>query len=68
MRALAGSGWRVVLVTSAKDSELSALRRAIDADDAIAETSPSDDVEEGKPAPEPVRYALRPAQVPPVLV
>lgn len=65
LRALAGSGWRVVLVTSAKDSELSALRRAIDADDAIAETSTSDDVEEGKPAPEPVKYALRLAGVPP---
>ncbi|MCX4986652.1 HAD family hydrolase [Streptomyces sp. NBC_00572] len=65
MRTLAGSGWRVVLVTSAKDSELSALCRAIDADDAIAETSTSDDVEEGKPAPEPVRHALRLAQVPP---
>lgn len=62
---LAGSGWRVVLVTSAKDSELSALRRAIDADDVIAETSSSDDVDEGKPAPEPVRHALRLAQVPP---
>ncbi|WP_055600335.1 HAD family hydrolase [Streptomyces aureus] len=65
LRTLARSGWLVVLVTSAKDSELSALRRAIDADDAIAATSTSDDVEEGKPAPEPVRHALRLAQMPP---
>ncbi|MET9542620.1 HAD family hydrolase [Streptomyces sp. NPDC006553] len=65
LRTLAGNGWLVVLVTSAKDNELSALRRAIDADDAIAETSTSDDVEEGKPAPEPVRHALRLAGVPP---
>ncbi|MFE4306194.1 HAD family hydrolase [Streptomyces sp. NPDC056517] len=65
LRTLAGGGWVVVLVTSAKDSELSALRRAVDADDAIAETSTSDDVEEGKPAPEPVRHALRLAGVPP---
>ncbi|MFE1547472.1 HAD family hydrolase [Streptomyces sp. NPDC058718] len=65
LRTLAGSGWRVVLVTSANDRELAALRRAIDADDAIAETSSSDDVEEGKPAPEPVRHALRLADVPP---
>ncbi|WP_030324518.1 HAD family hydrolase [Streptomyces flavochromogenes] len=65
LRTLAGSGWLVVLVTSAKDRELSALRRAIDADDAIAETSTSDDVEEGKPAPEPVRHALRLARTPP---
>ncbi|MCX5230843.1 HAD family hydrolase [Streptomyces sp. NBC_00233] len=65
LRTLAGNGWLVVLVTSAKDNELSALRRAIDADDAIAETSTSDDVEEGKPAPEPVRHALGLAGVPP---
>ncbi|MDX2562889.1 HAD family hydrolase [Streptomyces sp. TX20-6-3] len=65
LRALAGGGWTVVLVTSAKDSELSALRRAIDADDAIAATSTSDDVEKGKPAPEPVLHALRLVQVPP---
>ncbi|MFD4371360.1 HAD family hydrolase [Streptomyces sp. NPDC058486] len=65
LRTLAAGGWRVVLVTSARDRELSALRRAIDADDAIAETTTADDVEEGKPAPEPVRNALRLAQVAP---
>ncbi|MFB7408230.1 HAD family hydrolase [Streptomyces sp. NPDC056202] len=65
LRTLAGSGWLVVLVTSAKDRELSALRRAIGADDAIAEAGTSDDVEQGKPAPEPVRHALRRAGVPP---
>ncbi|WP_406367650.1 HAD family hydrolase [Streptomyces sp. NBC_01546] len=59
LRALDGRGWRVVLVTSAKDSELEALRRAIGADDAIAATATSDDVSEGKPAPDPVRHALR---------
>ncbi|MFI6417291.1 HAD family hydrolase [Streptomyces sp. NPDC050842] len=65
LRKLAGTGWRVVLVTSAQNSELAALLRAIDADDAIADTSSSDDVEDGKPAPEPVRHALRLAKVPP---
>ncbi|MER5307525.1 HAD family hydrolase [Streptomyces sp. NPDC002773] len=58
LRTLAGSGWKVVLVTSAKDRELDALRRALDADDAITATATSDDVEEGKPAPDPVEHAL----------
>ncbi|MFC9794618.1 HAD family hydrolase [Streptomyces sp. NPDC127584] len=58
LRALAGSGWQVVLVTSAKDRELQALRAALDADDAIAATATSDDVAEGKPAPDPVEHAL----------
>ncbi|MEV7728896.1 HAD family hydrolase [Streptomyces sp. NPDC087917] len=63
--ALARSGWKVVLVTSAKDRELSALRKAIDADEAITDTATSDDVEQGKPAPDPVRHALDLAGVPP---
>ncbi|MFF8833232.1 HAD family hydrolase [Streptomyces sp. NPDC015131] len=58
LRTLAADGWTVVLATSAGGSELSALRRAIDADDAITATASADDVEEGKPAPEPVRHAL----------
>ncbi|MDV5142838.1 hypothetical protein R1T08_00460 [Streptomyces sp. SBC-4] len=36
----------------AQNSELTALLRAIDADDAITDTSSSDDVEDGKPAPD----------------
>lgn len=58
LRALADDDWKVVLVTSAKDRELAALRRAIDADDAIAATATSDDVDAGKPAPDPVEHAL----------
>ncbi|MFF1509585.1 HAD family hydrolase [Streptomyces sp. NPDC058326] len=58
LRKLAGSGWKVVLVTSAKDRELAALRGALDADDAITATATSDDVEEGKPAPDPIEHAL----------
>jgi HAD superfamily hydrolase (TIGR01509 family) len=58
LRRLHEDGWTVVLATSASGPELSALRRAIDADDAIAATASSDDVEEGKPAPEPVQHAL----------
>ncbi|MFI8278189.1 HAD family hydrolase [Streptomyces sp. NPDC085929] len=56
-------GWRVVLVTSA-GSELKALRRAIDAADAITATASSDDVEKGKPAPDPVHHALELADAP----
>ncbi|MYT21607.1 HAD-IA family hydrolase, partial [Streptomyces sp. SID7760] len=58
LRALDRRGWRVVLVTSAGSEELDALRRAVDADDVIAATASSDDVEEGKPAPDPVHHAL----------
>ncbi|MEU9162772.1 HAD family hydrolase [Streptomyces sp. NPDC048424] len=58
LRALDRRGWRVVLVTSAKDAELDALRRAIGADDAITATATSEDVSEGKPAPDQVHHAL----------
>jgi HAD superfamily hydrolase (TIGR01509 family) len=58
LRRLDREGWSVVLATSAGGSELSALRRAIDADDAIAATASADDVEAGKPSPEPVEHAL----------
>ncbi|MEU9081426.1 HAD family hydrolase [Streptomyces sp. NPDC048357] len=58
LRALDRRGWRVVLVTSAKDAELDALRRAVGADDAITATASSEDVSEGKPAPDQVHHAL----------
>ncbi|MER6078294.1 HAD family hydrolase [Streptomyces sp. NPDC001833] len=64
LRRLHRDGWRVVLATSASGSELAALRRAIDADDAIAGTASADDVTRGKPAPEPVEHALELAGVP----
>ncbi|MFF5701193.1 HAD family hydrolase [Streptomyces sp. NPDC012794] len=64
LRELDRRGWRVVLVTSAKDTELEALLRAVDADDAITATASSDDVDEGKPAPDPVHHALRLADAP----
>ncbi|MFF8554973.1 HAD family hydrolase [Streptomyces sp. NPDC015501] len=59
LRTLDERGWRVVLATSAGGAELTALRRAIDADEAILATASSDDVERGKPAPEPVELACR---------
>ncbi|CAM5367194.1 Phosphoglycolate phosphatase [Streptomyces alboniger] len=55
----------MVLATSAGGAELSALRRAIDANDAITDTASADDVDEGKPAPEPVEHALELAGVAP---
>ncbi|WP_406431795.1 HAD family hydrolase [Streptomyces sp. NBC_00631] len=64
LRRLHRDGWRVVLATSASGPELAALRRAIDADDAIAATASADDVAQGKPAPEPVEHALELAGVP----
>ncbi|EKX63521.1 HAD family hydrolase [Streptomyces ipomoeae] len=64
LRRLAGDGWQVVLATSASGEELSALRKAIDADEAITATASADDVAEGKPAPEPVERALELAGVP----
>ncbi|MCX5152151.1 HAD family hydrolase [Streptomyces sp. NBC_00320] len=64
LRELDRRGWRVVLVTSAQEAELDALRRAVDADDAITATASSDDVEEGKPAPDPVHHALQLADAP----
>ncbi|MFH8218046.1 HAD family hydrolase [Streptomyces sp. NPDC018057] len=64
LRRLHGDGWTVVLATSASGPELGALRRAIDADDAITGTASADDVSAGKPAPEPVEHALELAGVP----
>ncbi|MEV8230801.1 HAD family hydrolase [Streptomyces sp. NPDC079167] len=58
LRALAARGWKVVLVTSASGPELEALRRVLDADDVITDTASADDVDEGKPAPAPVRHAM----------
>ncbi|MEV5551268.1 HAD family hydrolase [Streptomyces sp. NPDC052309] len=64
LRRLSRDGWKVVLATSAGGAELSALRRAIGADDAITATASADDVDAGKPAPEPVEHALELAGVP----
>ncbi|WP_225804887.1 HAD family hydrolase [Streptomyces sp. NK15101] len=64
LRTLADDGWKVVLVTSAKDRELTALRRAVDADEALTDTATADDVEEGKPAPDPLEHALSLVGVP----
>jgi HAD superfamily hydrolase (TIGR01509 family) len=64
LRRLDGQGWNVVLATSAGGAELTALRRAIGADDAIMATTSADDVAAGKPAPDPVEQALELAGAP----
>ncbi|MFD4135940.1 HAD family hydrolase [Streptomyces goshikiensis] len=64
LRTLSRRGWRVVLVTSAGGGELDALRKAIGADDALTATASADDVERGKPAPDPVHHALELADAP----
>ncbi|MFD7610716.1 HAD family hydrolase [Streptomyces sp. NPDC059828] len=64
LRTLAGRGCRIVLATSAGGAELKALRRAIDADEVIAGVASADDVEAGKPGPEPVHQALEIVGVP----
>ncbi|NEA64521.1 HAD family hydrolase [Streptomyces sp. SID12488] len=64
LRTLAGRGWKIVLATSASGAELSALRRAIGADEVILGAASADDVDQGKPAPDPVRQARELAGVP----
>jgi HAD superfamily hydrolase (TIGR01509 family) len=58
LRACASRGLRVVLASSASERELTALRTAIDADDAIADVTSADDAESSKPAPDIVVAAL----------
>ncbi|MBO1335697.1 HAD family hydrolase [Streptomyces sp. VRA16 Mangrove soil] len=58
LQRLHADGWPVVLATSASGPELKALKAAIDADEAIAATASADDVDSGKPAPDPVQHAL----------
>ncbi len=65
VRGLHASGRRVVLASSAKGSELDALRRVLDADEAMDGATSSDDAEEGKPEPDLVLEALRLASVDP---
>jgi HAD superfamily hydrolase (TIGR01509 family) len=64
LRTLAQEQWRNVLATSAGGEELAAMRRAIDADDALMAEARADQVDAGKPAPDPVEEALRRAGVP----
>ncbi|HEV2633599.1 MAG TPA: HAD family hydrolase [Actinocrinis sp.] len=59
LRACAARGWTVVLASSASQRELDVLRKVLDADDAIAAATNSDDVDTSKPAPDLVSEALK---------
>jgi HAD superfamily hydrolase (TIGR01509 family) len=65
LRACRRRGQRVVLATSAGADELSAMRRALDAEDAIDEVTSSADVDRSKPAPDIVEAAIAKAGVRP---
>ncbi|RNG34090.1 HAD family hydrolase [Streptomyces botrytidirepellens] len=65
LRAVAARGRHVVLASSAGQDELAAMRAAIGADDMTRDALSSDDVGEGKPAPDLVEQALERAGVPP---
>ena len=58
VRACAARHRSVVLASSASADELSALRSALDADDAITGATSSSDAESGKPAPDILQAAL----------
>ncbi|HEY3955236.1 MAG TPA: HAD family hydrolase [Streptosporangiaceae bacterium] len=58
LRACKKQSWRVVLASSADPVEFTALRAALDAEDAIDDATSSGDVEASKPAPDLVQVAL----------
>ncbi|WP_405577635.1 HAD family hydrolase [Streptomyces sp. NBC_01190] len=64
LRACAERGWSVVLASSAKSKEAEVMMRALDAGEAIAAVTTSDDVSSTKPAPDLVQRALEKAGVP----
>jgi len=65
LRACRRRGLAVVLASSAGEDEFSAMRAALDAEDAINAATFSGDVESSKPAPDLVRVALAKAGVRP---
>ena len=58
LHEVARRDWRVIVVTSAEDAELTALRKALDADDVITDVASAHQVRHGKPAPDQVERAL----------
>jgi len=65
LRACKARGARVVLASSAGQDELTVMRAALAADDAIDEVTSAADVEQSKPAPDLVQVALEKAKVEP---
>ena len=63
IRELHKRGLTIVLATSAPEDELAILTDTLDVDDAISDTTNSDDVETAKPDPSIVEVALRKAGV-----
>jgi len=61
LRRCRRAGHTVVLATSAKNDDLRALRRALDADDAIDVATSSEDAGESKPSPDILSVALEKA-------
>lgn len=59
IRRCAENGLSVVLASSASKQELAVLRRIIDADDALAGATSSDDAENSKPSPDILKAALK---------
>jgi HAD superfamily hydrolase (TIGR01509 family) len=58
LRACAGRGLGVVLASSAKEAELTILRKVINAEDVITAATSSSDAEQSKPAPDILEAAL----------
>jgi HAD superfamily hydrolase (TIGR01509 family) len=58
LRACAERGFAVVLASSAKEAELSQLRRVVDAEDVITAATSSSDAKQSKPAPDILQAAL----------
>ena len=65
LRTLHEAGLVVVLATSAPGDELAALRKILDADDAIDAQTNADDIERSKPDPEVFVTAMRAAGIDP---
>ncbi|NJC70312.1 HAD family hydrolase [Planosporangium thailandense] len=65
LRACASRGLRVALASSASEKELSALRRALDADAVIHTATSKDDAGSSKPDPDILTVALRKAGLSP---
>jgi HAD superfamily hydrolase (TIGR01509 family) len=59
LRACADRGLAVVLATSGKAADLEWMQPAIGAEDAVAGATTSEDVEAGKPEPDPLTVAMR---------
>jgi HAD superfamily hydrolase (TIGR01509 family) len=65
LRACADRGLAVVLASSAKEAELTILRKVIDAEDAITAATSSSDAEQSKPAPDILEAALEQSGIDP---